>query len=77
VASGRFEGFWEFGLNAWDTAAGSLIVSEAGGKVTALDGGEYLLGGPTILASNGLVHDEMRVLSNEILERVAAHKNSQ
>lgn len=71
VAAGRFEGFWEFGLNSWDTAAGSLIVSEAGGKVTLLDGGEYVPGGPTVLASNGLVHDEMRELSTEILAKVA------
>ena len=76
VACGRFEGFWEFGLNSWDTAAGSLIIREAGGRVTALDGGEYRLGGPTILASNGLIHDEMRELSAEILENVAAKKNS-
>lgn len=74
VASGRFEGFWEFGLNSWDTAAGALIVSEAGGRVTSLDGGEYSLGGPTILASNGLVHDEMRELSAEILAKVAVRQ---
>ena len=77
VACGRFEGFWEFGLNSWDTAAGSLIVREAGGKITSLDGTEYRLGGPTILASNGLVHDEMSELSAEILERVAARKSSE
>ena len=75
VACGRFEGFWEFGLNSWDTAAGSLIIREAGGKVTAIDGGEYPLGGPTILVSNGLVHDEMRELSAEILAKVAVKTN--
>jgi len=75
VACGRFEGFWEFGLNSWDTAAGSLIIQEAGGKVTSLDGSEYPLGGPTILGSNGLVHEEMRELSAEILGKVAAGKS--
>jgi myo-inositol-1(or 4)-monophosphatase len=77
VACGRFEGFWEFGLNSWDTAAGSLIIQEAGGRVTALDGGAYPLGGPTLLASNGLVHDEMRQLSTEILAKVAGEKKSE
>src|SRR5215831_12096277 len=72
VACGRFEGFWEFGLHSWDTAAGMLIVREAGGKVTDLDGREYRAGGPSILASNGLVHDEMRVLAGEITTKIAS-----
>jgi len=59
VAMGRFDSFWEFGLNPWDTAAGVLIVEEAGGKITDLQGQPYKLGGPSILASNGLIHDEM------------------
>jgi myo-inositol-1(or 4)-monophosphatase len=66
VACGRFEGFWEFGLHSWDTAAGILIVREAGGKVTDLNGEEYRVGGPNILATNGLIHDEMRTLAVEI-----------
>ena len=45
VAVGRFEGFWEFGLKAWDTAAGVLLVEEAGGKVTDFSGQPYQLGG--------------------------------
>ena len=57
VACGRFEGFWEFGLKSWDTAAGALLVREAGGLVTAIEGGPYHLGGPSLLASNGLIHD--------------------
>jgi myo-inositol-1(or 4)-monophosphatase len=72
VACGRFEGFWEFGLHSWDTAAGRLIIGEAGGKVTDLQGGEYSAGGPTILASNGLVHDEMRALAAEITAKVSS-----
>jgi myo-inositol-1(or 4)-monophosphatase len=55
-------------LNSWDTAAGVLLVREAGGVVTDLDGGPYHLGGPALLASNGLIHDEMKEVS-EIAER--------
>jgi myo-inositol-1(or 4)-monophosphatase len=69
VACGRFEGFWEFGLNSWDTAAGMLIVQEAGGRVTDLEGGAYQPGGRSILATNGHVHDEMRQLAGSIAER--------
>jgi myo-inositol-1(or 4)-monophosphatase len=68
VACGRFDAYWEFRLNSWDTAAGVLLVREAGGIVTAIDGGPYRLGGPTLLASNGLIHDEMKEVS-EIAER--------
>ena len=46
VACGRFEGFWEFGLHSWDTAAGVLLVREAGGTVTQFDGQPYQAGGP-------------------------------
>jgi myo-inositol-1(or 4)-monophosphatase len=56
VASGRFEGFWEFNLNPWDTAAGVLIVEEAGGRVTKFDGGPFEIDSRETLASNGLLH---------------------
>jgi myo-inositol-1(or 4)-monophosphatase len=56
VASGRFDGFWEFNLNPWDTAAGVLIVEEAGGKVTDFRGGPFQLNSRETLASNGQVH---------------------
>jgi myo-inositol-1(or 4)-monophosphatase len=59
VASGRFEGFWEFNLNAWDTAAGVLIVEEAGGKVSRFDGSEFRIDSSETLASNGLIHDAL------------------
>src|ERR1700732_4975932 len=59
VASGRFDGFWEFNLNPWDTAAGVLIVEEAGGKVTDFSGGEFQIASRETLASNGLVHDAL------------------
>jgi myo-inositol-1(or 4)-monophosphatase len=59
VASGRFDGFWEFNLNAWDTAAGVLIVEEAGGKVSRYDGSAFRIDSSETLASNGLVHDAL------------------
>jgi myo-inositol-1(or 4)-monophosphatase len=59
VASGRYEGFWEFNLNPWDTAAGVLMVEEAGGKVTDFSGGEFQIASRETLASNGLVHDAL------------------
>jgi myo-inositol-1(or 4)-monophosphatase len=60
VACGRFDAYWEFGLNSWDTAAGVLLVSEAGGKVTDITGGPYRLGGPQLLSTNGVIHGEMQ-----------------
>lgn len=71
VACGRFEGFWEFGLNSWDTAAGMLIVQEAGGKVTDLEGAPYSPGGRSILATNSRVHDEIREVAASIAEGAA------
>ena len=56
VACGRFDGFWEFNLNPWDTAAGVLIVEEAGGRVSRFDGAPFELDSRETLASNGLVH---------------------
>lgn len=59
VACGRFDGFWEEGLNAWDTAAGALIVEEAGGRMSHYDGSAFNPHQPQMLASNGIVHDAM------------------
>jgi len=56
VACGSFEGFFEKNLSPWDTAAGSLIVSEAGGKVTDFSGGDYWPAKNEILATNGHIH---------------------
>jgi myo-inositol-1(or 4)-monophosphatase len=72
VACGRFEGFWEFGLHSWDTAAGILIVREAGGTVTDIEGRPYHPGDRSILASNGHVHDEMQQVAAHIAERADA-----
>ncbi len=59
MAAGRMEAFWEFNLNPWDTAAGILLVTEAGGNVTTFSGEPYKLDSREILASNGLIHDEL------------------
>lgn len=59
VASGRYDGFWEFNLNPWDTAAGVLLVQEAGGRVTRFDGAPFRLKSDEVLASNGIIHDEL------------------
>ncbi len=59
TAMGRFEGFWEYQLHAWDVAAGSLIMTEAGGQVTKFDGTDWSIYDRQILTSNGLVHQEM------------------
>lgn len=65
VACGRFEGFFEIGLNPWDVAAGALIVEEAGGKVTDFEGEDEFLFGRKILASNGHVHKQMLGVINK------------
>jgi len=59
VACGRFDGFWELNLSPWDTAAGALIVTEAGGRVTNFNGDKFSNYKPQVLASNGLIHDRM------------------
>ena len=66
VACGRFDGFWEFNLNPWDTAAGVLIVEEAGGKVTDFQGGPFQLNSRETLASNGLVHAALQAEFQQI-----------
>lgn len=59
VAAGRFEGFFEHSLSAWDTAGGYLIVEEAGGKVTDMNGNKYSPYQKKLVATNGLIHDEL------------------
>jgi len=71
VACGRFDAFWEFRLNSWDTAAGMLLVREAGGTVSDLAGEAYRPGGFDMLASNGRIHGEMREIAAGIAERTA------
>lgn len=66
TACGRFDAYWEFNLNPWDTSAGFLLVLEAGGTVTTFDGGPYRLDSKEVLAANGLLRDEMISLFEEM-----------
>ena len=59
VAAGRMDGFWERDLNPWDIAGGALLVSEAGGRVTTLQGDPFSSRGRSVLASNSLIHEAM------------------
>ncbi|HKE33501.1 MAG TPA: inositol monophosphatase family protein [Candidatus Angelobacter sp.] len=68
VACGRYDAFWEFNLNPWDTAAGVLLVHEAGGKVTNFTGGPFEISSREVLASNSLVHDELLAEFKNIFE---------
>jgi myo-inositol-1(or 4)-monophosphatase len=68
VATGRLEGFWEFGLKTWDVAAGLLLVTEAGGRYGDMKGGPYDLGGEHLVATNGAVHQETLALFHDIFE---------
>jgi myo-inositol-1(or 4)-monophosphatase len=66
VACGRLEGFWEFNLNPWDTAAGALLVEEAGGRISDFSGGPFELNSNEVLASNGRIHGELMVLFKDM-----------
>jgi len=66
VACGRLDAFWEFGLNPWDLAAGTLLVSEAGGVVTDMLGEPHSLRSPHLLVNNGLIHEEILEMFGEI-----------
>ena len=59
VACGRLDGFFEENLKPWDTAAGLLLVQEAGGRITTMEGEPYDIYSPNILASNGLLHQAL------------------
>jgi myo-inositol-1(or 4)-monophosphatase len=66
VACGRLEAFWEFGLKPWDLAAGVLLVDEAGGQHTTMYGERHRIGAATLLADNGLIHEEALALFGEL-----------
>ena len=66
VAAGRFDGYWELRLGAWDVAAAGLMVEEAGGRLTSITGGPLDLEHPTVVASNGRIHDEMLAVLKEL-----------
>ncbi len=67
VAAGRYDGFWELKLARWDVAAGMLMVKEAGGTVTDHHGRPYELGMQTMVATNGLIHEPLRMVVKETL----------
>jgi myo-inositol-1(or 4)-monophosphatase len=69
VAAGRFDGFWEKQLHAWDVAAGALIVAEAGGVVTTMEGSTHQSRKGSVLATNGLIHQEMLDKIREVSNR--------
>jgi myo-inositol-1(or 4)-monophosphatase len=64
VAAGRLDGYWERQAHAWDVAAGALLVREAGGRVTGGAGQRFDVDEPSIIASNGRIHDRMVALLN-------------
>jgi len=69
IAAGRMDGFWESDLKPWDIAGGALIVAEAGGRVTKMDGSAFASRGGHVLATNGLLHEAM-------LEVVSAYRRA-
>jgi myo-inositol-1(or 4)-monophosphatase len=77
VAAGRYDGFWEVALNPWDMAAGILLVREAGGTVTGFHGEPFTLNDKAILATNGLIHDQMKaVLASPVLPPILSRSAS-
>jgi myo-inositol-1(or 4)-monophosphatase len=65
TAMGRLDGYWEFGVKPWDIGAGALVVREAGGCVTSVEGEEDFLSGDSILVSNNLLHEQMLLVLSE------------
>jgi len=72
VAAGRFDGFWESSLHAWDVAAGALLVEEAGGVVSDFQGAPFDSFGRQLLASNGVIHPEMVQILGDVRRRLAS-----
>ena len=68
VACGRFDGFWQWGLNYWDIAAGLIIVKEAGGFVNFVEKGEKILPKRNIIATNSKIHEELKILLEKNIE---------
>ena len=66
AALGRVDGFWEMDLHPWDTAAGTVILEEAGGRITDFSGGPFSVYGKQIIASNGRIHDQMVAVLREL-----------
>jgi len=71
VAAGRFDGFWEQHLKPWDVAAGALILREAGGRITGMDGAAFEVTAGHLVASNGQLHDQLLAVIAEFREERA------
>src|ERR1051325_1469335 len=71
VAAGRFDGFWEFGLQPWDVAAGMLLVREAGGFVSDLAGGQTMMTSGDVLAANDRLHLPLAALLREAIRNIS------
>lgn len=69
VAAGRLDGFWEEHLQPWDVSAGALILDEAGGRLTGIDGTPFDTSAGHVIASNGLLHDQMLAVVREVRSR--------
>lgn len=76
VAAGRLDGYWELKINAWDIAEGALLVKEAGGRLSALDGSPFRVEGGRILATNGYLHEPMLQVLAEGREEPAGGRKS-
>jgi len=74
VAAGRFEGFWEQHLKPWDVAAGALIVEEAGGRITGMDGSPFDPAAAHLVASNGHVHTQMLDVIRDVRQKPQAFR---
>ena len=73
VACGRLDGFWEFGLNPWDIAAGILMIEEAGGLCSDMRGGPRSLTGPHLLTDNGAVHGQILEVFGDVFQGKFRH----
>lgn len=76
VAAGRYDGFWETGLSPWDIAAGLVIVREAGGYVTEIDGGANMMETGSVLAANDNLHQPIRDLLTDAVARWQGRQNA-
>jgi len=77
VACGRLDGFWEKKLQPWDIAGGALIVQEAGGSVTTMDGAPFRSRAGSVLASNGRIHGQMLETIGEVLDQSRSRKRTE
>ena len=72
VAAGRTDAFWEIGLSAWDTAAGTMLIQEAGGRIGTLSGGEYLQGGNILCGTPKVYEALLELLAPHVPEPLRA-----